>query len=217
MSNAADSQNDYLRSEDSDDEDEQQRVEEPAGPIYPPKCTAAGAGVSGGSAGETVSFVVTAKDASGRRIFQGGAILSARVSSKDAPSEAVKATVRDQGDGTYAVSYVVPRRGDYSVSVECNGVPIMGSPFPVFFSGAAAAGTGGSGQQSSLPVAPTPAPPLIPTPPAVNPMLPQFLAQAAALRGILPGMQGIPGMHGIPGLQGPYPGMVGGVMQGSGK
>jgi hypothetical protein len=39
-------------------------------------------------------------------------------------------------DGAYVCSYVVPSRGDYSVSVSLNGPPIHGSPFPVFFSSA---------------------------------------------------------------------------------
>nr|VDD23479.1 unnamed protein product [Brassica oleracea] len=42
--------------------------------------------------------------------------------------------VKDIGDGCYAVTYVVPKLGNYTVSIECNGVAIMGSPFPVFFS-----------------------------------------------------------------------------------
>ncbi|KAG2281998.1 hypothetical protein Bca52824_053218 [Brassica carinata] len=45
--------------------------------------------------------------------------------------------VKDIGDGCYAVTYVVPKLGNYTVSIECNGVAIMGSPFPVFFSQAA--------------------------------------------------------------------------------
>ena len=38
------------------------------------------------------------------------------------------------GDGSYMVTYVVPKRGNYMLSVDCDGRPIMGSPFPVFFS-----------------------------------------------------------------------------------
>ena len=42
--------------------------------------------------------------------------------------------VKDMGDGSYMVTYVVPKRGNYMLSVDCDGRPIMGSPFPVFFS-----------------------------------------------------------------------------------
>ncbi|KAK9905765.1 hypothetical protein WJX75_005978 [Coccomyxa subellipsoidea] len=41
---------------------------------------------------------------------------------------------RDNNDGTYTASYSVAARGDYELSVEVNGSPIGGSPFPVFFS-----------------------------------------------------------------------------------
>lgn len=41
--------------------------------------------------------------------------------------------MKDQGDGTYTVTYVVPKRGNYMVHVKCNGKPVMGSPFPFFF------------------------------------------------------------------------------------
>ena len=61
-----------------------------------------------------------------------------------AAGEPIACDVVDNGDGTYACTYVVHRRGDYSVSVELDGSSIAGSPFPVFFSAA--------------PTAPAPAP-----------------------------------------------------------
>ncbi|KAK7290981.1 hypothetical protein RIF29_05801 [Crotalaria pallida] len=33
--------------------------------------------------------------------------------------------VKDMGEGTYTITYVVPKRGNYMVSVECNGNPIV--------------------------------------------------------------------------------------------
>ncbi len=45
--------------------------------------------------------------------------------------------VRDCRDGAYAVTYTVPMRGDYAVSVRFENAPIRGSPFPVFFAGSA--------------------------------------------------------------------------------
>lgn len=102
----------------------------------PSRCTAAGTGVGGGAAGAAASFVVVTKDSDGRRAPHGGAYIRVRVT----PGTGVggteqEAVVKDHCDGTYTVTYAVAKRGDYMVSVDCNGQPILGSPFPVFFSG----------------------------------------------------------------------------------
>ncbi|CAA7032289.1 unnamed protein product [Microthlaspi erraticum] len=54
----------------------------------------------------------------------GGALIRVKVS----PGVGVGGTdqegvVKDVGDGSYAVTYVVPKRGNYMVSIECNGMP----------------------------------------------------------------------------------------------
>jgi len=83
---------------------------------------------------------VVAKDADERKVSNGGAQIKVRVTpGLGVGGSEQEGMVKDMGDGTYTVTYVVPKRGNYMVSVECNGRPIMGSPFPVFFS---AAGTG---------------------------------------------------------------------------
>lgn len=48
--------------------------------------------------------------------------------------EYLSVEVTDNDNGTYTAVYTPPAKGDYSVTVEINGVPIAGSPFPVFFS-----------------------------------------------------------------------------------
>ncbi|XP_024383168.2 uncharacterized protein [Physcomitrium patens] len=121
---------------DSDGEEVDQLEKKPIGPVDPGKCTAAGTGVGGGAAGAAASFVVVMKDSDGRRIPHGGAYIRVRVT----PGAGVggveqDAVVKDHADGTYTATYAVAKRGDYMVSVECNGHPISGSPFPVFFSG----------------------------------------------------------------------------------
>lgn len=125
---------------DSDSEEEEEEAEEdlankPVGPVDPAKCTAAGAGIAGGTACSAATFIVATKDADGRKVPQGGAQIKVKVS----PGVGVGGTeqegiVKDMGDGSYTVTYVVPKRGNYMVNIECNGKPIMGSPFPVFFS-----------------------------------------------------------------------------------
>ena len=110
------------------------------------KSSARGRGIGGGTAGAPTSFDVIAATADGNRAREGGASVTATVllSGLGAAGEPIACDVVDNGDGTYACSYVVHRRGDYSVSVELDGSPIAGSPFPVFF--------------SAPPTAPAPAP-----------------------------------------------------------
>lgn len=121
---------------DSDGEEVDRLAKKPIGPVDPGKCTTAGTGVGGGAAGAAASFVVVTKDSDGRRIPHGGAYIRVRVM----PGAGVggveqDAVVKDHADGTYTATYAVAKRGDYMVRVECNGHPISGSPFPVFFSG----------------------------------------------------------------------------------
>lgn len=122
-------------SSDSENEEAEDLTNKPIGPVDPAKCMAAGAGIAGGTACAPASFVVTTKDADGRKVPNGGAQVKVKV----LPGVGVggseqEGMVKDVGDGTYTVTYVVPKRGNYMVNVECNGKPIMGSPFPVFFS-----------------------------------------------------------------------------------
>lgn len=122
-------------SSDSDDDGEPSAKEHSSGPVDPSRCTAQGAGIAGGTACVGATFAVVTKDSEGRKVARGGAQVVVRVS----PGVGVggneqEGVVKDIGDGTYSVTYVVPKRGNYMVNVECNGKPIMGSPFPVFFS-----------------------------------------------------------------------------------
>lgn len=91
----------------------------PAGPIDPERCTIGGPGFQGGAAQAPVTFYVTAKDARGTRIREGGAYVVVKVtpgsSARAAGAEAVVPDVRDVGDGTYNCTYSVPVRGDYEV------------------------------------------------------------------------------------------------------
>ena len=177
---------------DVDGEEEEEDLEnKPVGPIDPSKCTAAGPGIAGGTACAPASFAVVSKDADGRKLPGGGATISVKVS----PGLGVggsdqEGVVKDQGDGTYTVTYAVPKRGNYMVSVECNGKPIMGSPFPVFFSTGPAAG---SAPVSSVGVNPYPN--------LVNQTMPNMPNYAGSVSGAFPGLLGmIPGA--VPGASG---------------
>ncbi|RZB96327.1 hypothetical protein D0Y65_020213 [Glycine soja] len=170
---------------DSEEEEYEDLAHKPIGPVDPSKCTAAGTGIAGGTACAPSSFVVVAKDADERKVSGGGAQIKVRVT----PGLGVGGTeqegmVKDMGDGTYTVTYVVPKRGNYMVSVECNGRPIMGSPFPVFFS-AAGNSTGGL-----LGLAPASSFPNL-----VNQTMPNMPNYSGSVSGAFPGLLGmIPGV-----------------------
>lgn len=120
---------------DSEADSEEDLANKPIGPVDPAKCTAAGAGVAGGTAGAASTFMIVTKDSDGRKVPHGGAQIKVKV----APGVGVggseqEGIVKDMEDGSYTVTYVVPKRGNYMLTIECNGKPIMGSPFPVFFS-----------------------------------------------------------------------------------
>ncbi|KAK8943445.1 hypothetical protein KSP40_PGU001326 [Platanthera guangdongensis] len=125
----------YSSDSDDNERDEEDLSSKPIGPVDSSKCLAAGAGIAGGAACSPSTFSILTKDSDDRKIPTGGAQIKVKIS----PGVGVggvdlEGMVKDQGDGTYAVTYAVPKRGNYMVHVDCNGKPIMGSPFPVFFS-----------------------------------------------------------------------------------
>ncbi|XP_068655306.1 uncharacterized protein [Aristolochia californica] len=179
-------------SSDSEAEESEDLGNKPVGPVDPSKCSAAGAGIAGGTACAPSSFVVVAKDSDGRKITTGGAQLKVNVS----PGVGVGGTdqegmVKDMNDGSYTVTYAVPKRGNYMVHVECNGKPIMGSPFPVFFSTGPTGGLAGVSTSS-------------PYPNLVNQTMPNMPNYSATISGAFPGLLGM-----IPGI---LPGASGGVV-----
>ncbi|KAM4117174.1 hypothetical protein ACJW30_02G104300 [Castanea mollissima] len=134
--------------------------------------------------------MVVTKDADGRKVPNGGAQIKVKVS----PGVGVggseqEGIVKDMGDGTYTVTYVVPKRGNYMVTIECNGKPIMGSPFPVFFS----AGTSSGGLLGLAPASTFPN--------LVNQTMPNMPNYSGSVSGAFPGLLGmIPGI--VPGASG---------------
>jgi len=69
---------------------------------------------------------VQAANKGGRLQTQGGDHF---VASVNGPSGQVPATVLDNGNGTYNISYQLPSAGQYAVSVKVNGRDIRGSPY----------------------------------------------------------------------------------------
>ncbi|XP_050239026.1 uncharacterized protein LOC126688397 [Quercus robur] len=181
---------DDSESDEEGEDDEEDLANKPIGPVDPSKCTAAGAGIAGGTACASSSFMVVTKDADGRKVANGGAQIKVKVS----PGVGVggseqEGIVKDMGDGTYTVTYVVPKRGNYMVTIECNGKPIMGSPFPVFFS----AGTSSGGLLGLAPASTFPN--------LVNQTMPNMPNYSGSVSGAFPGLLGmIPGI--VPGASG---------------
>ncbi|CAI9268696.1 unnamed protein product [Lactuca saligna] len=178
---------------DSDGDEEEDLTNKPIGPVDPTKCTAAGTGVAGGTACAPSSFVVVTKDSDGRKVPHGGAQVKVKVS----PGVGVggseqEGIVKDMGDGTYTVTYVVPKRGNYMLDVECDGKSIMGSPFPVFFSaGITTGGLLGFAPQMNFPN-------------MVNQTMPNMPNYSGSVSGAFPGLLGM-----IPGI---VPSSSGGVV-----
>ncbi|CAK8578473.1 unnamed protein product [Lathyrus sativus] len=169
---------------DSDSDEYEDLAHKPIGPVDPSKCTAAGTGIAGGTACAASSFGVVTKDSDERKVSTGGAQIKVKVT----PGLGVggsdqEGIVKDMGDGTYTVTYVVPKRGNYMVNVECNGKPIMGSPFPVFFSaGNSNGGLLGLAPPSSFPN-------------LVNQTMPNMPNYSGSVSGSFPGLLGmIPGI-----------------------
>ncbi|KAK9933071.1 hypothetical protein M0R45_020284 [Rubus argutus] len=179
---------------DSESEEAEDLANKPIGPVDSMKCTAAGAGIAGGTACAPSSFMVVTKDSDGRKVPNGGAQIKVKVK----PGVGVggseqEGVVKDMGDGTYTVTYVVPKRGNYMVSIDCNGRPIMGSPFPVFFS----AGSTSTGGLLGLAPAST-------FPNLVNQTMPNMPNYSGSVSGAFPGLLGM-----IPGI---VPGALGGAI-----
>lgn len=114
---------DHIREPDEKEEEESSSEEEevnlPPGPISSEHCTVGGPGFVGGSAKSSISFYVTAKDETGKRIREGGAYVTATVNpgrvARAGGADLVFADIRDNSDGTYTATYSVEARGDYEV------------------------------------------------------------------------------------------------------
>ncbi|KAL5222729.1 hypothetical protein ABZP36_027442 [Zizania latifolia] len=173
------------RDADSDDD----RPHAPPGPVDPSKSSAAGPGIAGGSASAPATFTVVAKDRDSRRVPTGGARVRVRVSpAAGVGGNDLDGAVKDNDDGSYAVTYVVPKRGNYMVHVELDGSPVMGSPFPVFFSASNTAASVTTSFPTTLPAVSATYPNM------VNQTMPNMPNYAGALSGAFPSLLGlIPG------------------------
>ena len=91
-------------------------------------CHAVGDGVRRVAAGCPAELRVVACDASGNRLRRGGLALRALLAPRQPGQEVA---VRDAGDGSYVVTYVVPYSGKHTLAVLLGNKAIKGSPFTI--------------------------------------------------------------------------------------
>ena len=94
--------------------------------------TASGSGLERAKRGEEKSFTIIAFDAQGLQRTVGGDAFAVEL--KSGSGEKIRVNVRDEGNGSYLVTYTIPpgaKRVDYSLSVRLRGAHIKGSPFTV--------------------------------------------------------------------------------------
>ncbi|XP_072541253.1 E3 ubiquitin-protein ligase TRIM45 [Salminus brasiliensis] len=97
--------------------------------VDPSKCTIQGEGVQQGVVSERGEFSLVCKDSAGEPMGKGGDPVLVSIVHKDRKDCVVEATVVDNSDGSYAVSYTPMEPGSYSVWVCVQAQHVKGSPF----------------------------------------------------------------------------------------
>lgn len=153
------------KSEDGDDSDADSDRSESPGPPDPRTCTVSGPGFAGGASGAPVNLIITCKDEHGKRCKEGGDDVVVKVvpaaGSSGTSNPYVDVHIEDKDNGMYVATYTALWKGAYNVTVEVNGRPLEGSPFPVFFgppvdpatmaaSGPASAATGATAMSTAI-------------------------------------------------------------------
>ena len=96
----------------------------------PLKCKVTGEGIKGGEVAIPATFRVTARNKKGEDIPVGGADVGADIAEPDGTPLA-DITVKDNGDGTYDVTYVPRVPGKHQVTAKIDGKPINHKPYVV--------------------------------------------------------------------------------------
>ena len=109
----------------------------------PTKCIIHGPSNTVAHVGQANFFYITARDAYGNLSRNGGEFFDVKFEGPEPPGpnckqsvmaaagEHVPAACHDNGDGSYTITQTLAKRGKYEVSVNLDGEPIAGSPFPV--------------------------------------------------------------------------------------
>ncbi|XP_062427611.1 E3 ubiquitin-protein ligase TRIM45 [Rhea pennata] len=97
--------------------------------VDPAKCTLQGEGLHNARQNQLTGFTVLCNDTTGEQMRRGGEAVRVTITHKDKRDCTVKATVCDNGDGTYHISYNPEEPGLYAVCVCVKGQHVQGSPF----------------------------------------------------------------------------------------
>ncbi|KAM4558951.1 E3 ubiquitin-protein ligase TRIM45 isoform 2-T2 [Odontesthes bonariensis] len=93
------------------------------------RCTIQGEGLQQGREGQEGHFILVCRDAAGEQMARGGEHVLVSIVHKEKKNCKVEATVADNSDGTYSVSYTPAEPGSYSVWVCVKAQHVKGSPF----------------------------------------------------------------------------------------
>ncbi|XP_028568424.2 E3 ubiquitin-protein ligase TRIM45 [Podarcis muralis] len=95
----------------------------------PAKCVLQGADLGSTHQNEPAGFTLVCKDASDEQMDRGGEPVRVSIFHKDRKDCVIKASVTDNQDGTYHISYIPEEPGKYKVCVFVRGQHVQGSPF----------------------------------------------------------------------------------------
>eukprot|EP01088_Endostelium_zonatum_P016295 TRINITY_DN434_c0_g1_i1.p1 TRINITY_DN434_c0_g1~~TRINITY_DN434_c0_g1_i1.p1 ORF type:complete len:1505 (-),score=539.00 TRINITY_DN434_c0_g1_i1:68-4582(-) len=100
--------------------------------VDPKNCNATGEGLKTGEVGKDCKFVIHTNNSKNEAVKHGGEVFNVEILDKSGnrvPN--VIPAVTDNQDGTYGVTYRVPKDGEYKVSIKHGsaGTPIAGSPY----------------------------------------------------------------------------------------
>ncbi|KAJ8407425.1 hypothetical protein AAFF_G00279990 [Aldrovandia affinis] len=88
-----------------------------------------GTGLQRGREGQRGEFTLVCRDSSGEPMGKGGEAVMVSIVHKEKKDCVVEATVADNGDGSYSVSYTPAQPGPYSIWVCVKAQHVKGSPF----------------------------------------------------------------------------------------
>ncbi|XP_030643452.1 tripartite motif-containing protein 45 [Chanos chanos] len=97
--------------------------------VDPGKCTIQGEGVQQGREGQRGKFTLVCRDSAGEQMSKGGDAVLVSIVHKEKKDCTLEASVVDNNDGSYSVSYTPVEPGPYSVWVCVKAQHVKGSPF----------------------------------------------------------------------------------------
>ncbi|XP_058247354.1 E3 ubiquitin-protein ligase TRIM45 [Hemibagrus wyckioides] len=97
--------------------------------VDPSKCTIQGEGVQQCVEGQKCEFTLVCRDSAGEPMAKGGDSVLVSIIHTEKKECKVEATVTDNNDGSYAVSYTPMEQGSYSMWVCVKAQHVKGSPF----------------------------------------------------------------------------------------